>query len=306
MKLLRRQLADCPSQVHSANSRPGDGRNSRPGDGRARRWWERLRSLPRLPRPNRKWLPPSRAGLVFTAALGVVTVGAMVWSVSRSALFDVDHVEVSGAFLVPPAEAAEAAGPLRSSPLAEVDTARTEERIEALPFVRTARVERVFPNRVRIHLTERRPVALAARAEGGFALLDDTGRVLADRPERPPDLPEVLGAGEIPAPGAWLEAARPALDTYLTMPEPLRRQVSAVTVEGELVTLRVGDRDVRFGRADHIEAKVAALGALIDHLGSRPVRAIDVQVPSAPVVVPVGSPAPEAQVALEQADQSRD
>lgn len=269
----------------------------------ARKWWERVRSWPR---PDRNWLPQSRAGLGFTAVLGVVTVGALVWSVSRSSLFDVDHVEVSGAFLVAPAEAAQAAGPLRSSPLAEVDTASTEERIEALPFVRTARVERIFPNRVRIHLTERRPVAFAARPGGGFALLDGTGRVLADRPERPSDLPEVTGAGDVPGPGAWLEAARPALDIYLAMPDPLRRQVSVATVDGELVTLQVGDRDVRFGRADHIEAKVAALAALIDHLGSRSVRAIDVQVPSAPVVVPVGSRMPEGVAAPELADRPRD
>lgn len=256
-----------------------------------RRAWQQIRSI-RMPKPSRQWLPRSGAGLGFTAVLAVVSVGAVVWSISRSSLFDVDHVEVSGAFLVSVDEATAAAGPLRDSPLAEVDAAHAEERIEALPFVDTAEVDRIFPNRVRIHLTERRPVAFAARPGGGFVLLDDSGRVLAERPDRPTDLPEVTGAGGIPAPGAWLEDARPALHIYLALPETLRQHVSAARVEGESVTLRVGDRDVRFGRPRHTEAKVAALGALIGHLGSRSVAAIDVRVPSAPVVVPVEPASP--------------
>ncbi|MGH9039724.1 MAG: cell division protein FtsQ/DivIB [Acidimicrobiia bacterium] len=252
---------------------------------------------PHLPRPDARWLPRSRPGRGFTAVLALATAAALLWSGSRSTLFDVDHIDVIGAFLVSPAEAAEAAGRLDRVPLADVDTAAAADRIEALPFVRSARVERVFPNRLRIRLTERRPVAFATRpvtAEApapGFALLDDTGRVLADRPDRPADLPEVSGAGEIPPPGQWVRPARPALATYLALTEPLRRQATLAAVEGESVTLTVGGRAVRFGPPELLEAKVAALGALLGHLGDRPVLAIDVRVPSAPVVLPVGPPA---------------
>ncbi|MGH8975369.1 MAG: cell division protein FtsQ/DivIB, partial [Acidimicrobiia bacterium] len=260
------------------------------------RTWARLRTvrLPRphvrLPRLDARWLPRSSAGRAFTAVLAVATVAALLWSGSRSPVFDVDHIDVAGAFLVSPAEAAEAAEPLARVPLAEVDTTAAAQRVEALPFVRSARVERVFPNRVRIRVTERMPAAFATRPGTGFALLDDTGRVLADRPDRPADLPEVTGAGEIPPPGQWLRPARPALTVCLALTEPLRRKVSAAGVEGESVTLRVGGRDVRFGPPEHLEAKVAALSALLEHLGDRPVIAIDVRVPSAPVVLPVGPP----------------
>lgn len=270
----------------------------------ARRALARIRAV-RWPGRDPRWLPRSRAGRALTALLTVATVGALVWSGSRSALFDVDHIDVVGTFLVSPAEAAKAAGSLQRVPLAEVDTATAARRIEALPFVRSARVERVFPNRVRIRLTERMPAAFASRPTGGFALLDDTGRVLADRPDRPPDLPEVTGAGEIPPPGEWLRPSRPALAAYLTLTEPLRRQVSTAAVEGGSVTLRVGGRDVRFGPPDHLEAKVAALGALLDHLGDRPVLALDVRVPSVPVVVPAGPPA-GAQSAAPTAPGPRD
>jgi hypothetical protein len=62
--------------------------------------------------------------------------------------------------------------------------------------------------------------------------------------------------------------------------------------DGGSVTLRLGDRDVRFGPPEQLEAKAAALSALLDHLGARPVAYIDVRVPSAPVVGPA---APAAQ-----------
>ena len=197
----------------------------------------------RLPKPDARWLPRSRAGRGFTAVLAVATVAALLWTGSRSALFDVDRIDVVGGFLVSPAEAAEAAGSLERVPLADVDTTAAADRVEALPFVRSARVERVFPNRLRIRLTERRPVAFATRPvtpvapAPGFALLDDTGRVLADRPDRPADLPEVTGAGEIPPPGEWLRPARSALATYLALTEPLRRQATRAAVDGESITL---------------------------------------------------------------------
>jgi cell division protein FtsQ len=249
-------------------------------------------------------LPRSSAGRAFAAVLAVATVAALLWSGSRSSLFDVDHIEVAGAFLVSPAEAAEAAEPLARIPLAEVDTAAAARRVQALPFVRSARVERVFPNRVRIRVTERMPAAFATRA-GAFALLDGTGRVLADRPDRPADLPEVTGAGEIPPPGQWLRPARPALAVYLALTEPLRRQVSAAGVDGGSVTLRVDGRDVRFGPPEQLEAKVAALSALLGHLGDRPVIAVDVRVPSAPVVLPAAPP-PGAQPGVPAAPAPRD
>ncbi|MDQ3944653.1 MAG: FtsQ-type POTRA domain-containing protein [Actinomycetota bacterium] len=270
----------------------------------ARRVIKRVKAF-RMPKPDARWLPRSRAGRTFTALLVIATVGALVWSGSRSALFDVDHIDVAGAFLVSPAEAAEAAGPLQRVALAEVDTTAAAQRVEELPFVRSARVERVFPNRVRIRLTERMPAAFATRPAGGFALLDDSGRVLADRPDRPSDLLEVTGAGHIPPPGDWLGAARPALAVHLALTEPLRRRVSVAVVDGGSVTLRVGNRDVRFGPPEHLDAKVAALAALLDHLGDRPVVAVDVRVPSAPVVVPVALPA-GAQPAVAAAPGPRD
>lgn len=167
-----------------------------------------------------------------------------------------------------------------------VDSAAAERRLRLLPWVKTAEVERAFPNTVRIHLTERVAAALAARPSGGWVLLDGEGRVLAEGPDRPANLPEVIGAGTTPPPGAELTAAKPALDVVAALPESVRRQVTDATLDGEAVTLHTGVREIRIGPPAQLEAKVAALSVLLERVGSRSVAVLDVRVPQAPVVVP--------------------
>ena len=222
--------------------------------------------------------------LVAVAAIALFT-GA-TWTTTRSALLDVDHIEVSGASLVTPDQAATGAGLHRGQPMLAVDTAAAERHLRRLPWVNTASVERGFPNTVRILLTERVAAATAARPAGGWVLLDRGGRVLAERPDRAGDLPEVIGAGATPAPGDSLTAARPALDVVAALPEAIRRQVTNVTLDGEAVTLHTGVREIRFGPPTQLAAKVAALSVLLERVGSRSVAILDVRVPQAPVVVP--------------------
>jgi cell division protein FtsQ len=167
-----------------------------------------------------------------------------------------------------------------------VDTGAAERRLRRLPWVQTAVVERGFPNTVKIHITERVAAAVAARPAGGWVLLDRSGRVLAERPDRTGDLPEVVGAGAPPAPSATFDAARPVLDVVAALPAGLRRQVTDATLDGEAVTLHTGVREIRIGPPTQLAAKMAALSVLLERVGSRSVAAIDVRVPQAPVVVP--------------------
>jgi hypothetical protein len=55
------------------------------------------------------------------------------------------------------------------------------------------------------------------------------------------------------------------------------------------VTLRMGAREIRIGPPTQLAAKVAALGVLLERVGSRSVAVLDVRVPQAPVVVPIVS-----------------
>jgi cell division protein FtsQ len=237
----------------------------------------------------RRGLPQTAAGRVLLAVAAIAVFTAATWTTTRSALLDVDHIAVYGNSVVTPAEAASGAGLHRGEPMVSVNTAAAERHLRRLPWVDTAVVERAFPNTVRIHVTERVPAAVAARPAGGWVVLDRGGRVLAEQAGRTAKLPEVIGAGDTPAPGTSLAAARPALDVVAALPEPLRQQVASVTLDGEAVRLQMGAREVRFGPPTQLAAKVAALSVLLERVGSRSVAALDVRVPQAPVVVPTAS-----------------
>lgn len=237
----------------------------------------------------RRGMPQTLGGRLLAAVAAILTFTGATWTTTRSALLDVDHIEVSGGSLVTPAEAITGARLRRGQPMVSVDIAAAERRLRRVPWVDTAAVERAFPNTVRIHLTERVAVAAAARPSGGWVLLDRGGRVLAERADLAGNLPQVIGAGGTPAPGANLDTARPALDVVAALPGPIRREVQSANLEGEAVTLRMGAREVRIGPPTQLAAKVAALGVLLERVGSRSVAVLDVRVPQAPVVVPLAS-----------------
>ena len=240
-----------------------------------------------------RWLPQTVAGRVLAAVAAIVLFTGATWVTTRSPLLAVDHIEVSGGRMVTPDQAVSGAGLHRGEPMLSVDAATAVARLRRLPWVQTAVVERGFPNTVRIQITERVAAAVAGRAAGGWVLLDRSGRVLAERPDRPADLPEVVGAGAPPAPAATFDGARPALDVVAALPDVLRRQVSDATLEGDAVTLHTGAREI--GPPTQLAAKMAALSVLLERVGSRSVAAIDVRVPQAPVVVPT---APNAATSI--------
>ena len=240
----------------------------------------------------RRGMPQTVAGRVLVAVAAILLFTGATWTTTRSALLDVDHIEVTGGSIVTPAEAMAGAGLRSGQPMVSVDSAVAERRLRRLPWVETATVERAFPNTVRIHLTERAAVAAAARPAGGWVLLDRGGRVLAEQPDLAADLPQIIGAGGTPAPGENLDTARPALDVVAALPEAVRRDVDSVQLDGEAVTLKMGSREIRIGPPTQLAAKVAALGVLLERVGSRSVAVLDVRVPQAPVVVPrVSNPA---------------
>lgn len=240
-------------------------------------------------RRTRKWVPQTVAGRLLVAVAAVLLFTGATWTTTRSSLLDVDHIAVSGGSIVTPADATAGAGLRSGQPMVSVDTAAAERRLRRLPWVDTAVVERAFPNTVRIHLTERVAVAAAARPAGGWLLLDRGGRVLAEQADRSAHLPQVIGAGGTPAPGENLDTARPALDVVAALPDAVRREIHSAKLDGEAVTLHMGAREIRIGPPTQLAAKVAALGVLLERVGSRSVAVLDVRVPQAPVVVPIVS-----------------
>jgi cell division septal protein FtsQ len=125
---------------------------------------------------------------------GVVAVAAVVvLLVLASPLFAIDHVRVEGARYADQAAIQAVADDLTGRPIltADLDAART--RLEAIPWVQSARVTMQFPNTVTFELLERTPLAAFLGTDGVYRVIDADGVVIALLGGQPADYPLITG-----------------------------------------------------------------------------------------------------------------
>ena len=195
----------------------------------------RRRTLPR-------WVKPTAKITVVVAVIGGAGIGGLVaWKhaapshgaspisdriVAASAAFGltVQDVLVEGRTETARDDILSALAVARGTPLLTVDPESARARIEALPWVKTAVVERHLPDTLFVRLTERTPLALWQK-DGQLTLVDADGRVLSrDDLSRYRDLPIVIGDD---AP----QAARAILGVLAEEPD-LYHRIEALTYVG--------------------------------------------------------------------------
>lgn len=219
-------------------------------------------------------------------AAAVVVIVALVL-VERSALVALEEVQVTGLERLEPEDVVEAAAlPLGTSTL-RLRLRAAEQRVADLPLVASVSARRVDPLTVRIEVVERVPV-LTVAGRDGEVLVDRDGMVMVEGGL--PSLPVIEIPGRAPATGEHVEE-HPALDNahraWRGLSGPLRAEVVRYVAESadELrLELRSGVW-VNLGRAERLDEKVRALGAVLADVGDTPVREIDVRAPSAPVLI---------------------
>jgi cell division protein FtsQ len=255
--------ASLPHDVKPGNAHPGAVRAARaPGP---RRWWP--------------WLA---GGLVLLAL-----IGALVWVLLGSSLFEARSVQVVGTQELPvDVVQAVAAVPL-GTPMLRLDTKVIETRVAAIPRVASVQVRCNIDGTVRIEVTERAPVVLF-RHGSSMLLVDATGLAFAAVPAKPPGLPELRVARAGPGDAATVAA----LTVLTTLPDWLRVQVRSVTADSPAdVVLRLGpeqegpgrdgdERKVRWGDASENDRKAAVLGPLL----TQPGTIYDVSSPTLPTI----------------------
>ena len=106
-----------------------------------------------------------------------------------------EQIEVQGNRFVPPEAIAEKFSADMGRSVVRVPLTERREALESLPWVEQAHVQRVLPNRIRVEITERTPVAFL-RTGSELSLVDAQG-VILDRPaEGEFRFPVVSGIGE--------------------------------------------------------------------------------------------------------------
>ena len=194
------------------------------------------------------------------------------WSLYQSKWFIAQEVTITGnSRLTPEQISAVAAVPIGNS-LMSINPDVISEKIQTLPEIKIATVERGWPHAILITVTERNPIAVAA-TESGYNLIDEDG----------------LNAGVVSAPpkGLLVIAAKPdspamtnAIQALAAIPAEWKiTGLSAKTQDSVVATLSNGVV-ITLGSGERAADKVEVAEALIE----KGYTVINVSAPDAPTV----------------------
>lgn len=120
--------------------------------------------------------------LKFVIGIAVLVVSIVGYRMAASAaLFQVQAIDVTGASRISTEEIQGLTRrALSRTGVWRADLAAVSNELSRLPGVRRAVVTRVLPDRVRVRITERVPVAVARTSSGHFVWVDDDGVMLGE------------------------------------------------------------------------------------------------------------------------------
>jgi len=198
----------------------------------------------------------------------------------------VSDIEVEGRTTTDTATILAALGAHAGTPILAVSPARAKEQLEALPWVRSAAIERRLPGTIYVHLVERKPLAVWQH-DSKLELIDRDGTVIpvADL-SRFANLPTVVGGDTARRGAAEL------IDLLASEPDLAPRVTAAVLVGDRRWNLRIdGAIDVMLPEDDPAGAwaRLATLERT-SRLLQRDVQTVDMRLPDR-LVMRVSDPA---------------
>lgn len=202
---------------------------------------------------------------VLVAVLGLTLLTAALWPLLRSdtTLPPVSRLEIAGDWRHLPIERVRAQlTPLLQGTLLGLDLEILRTAAENEPWVARARVERVWPDAVRVSVTERVPYA----RWGATAVIGDDGRVFnPPAHEIPEGLPRLSGpAGSEPR----------VREAYRVLAEALAATAFAInglqlSARGEWTAATANGSELRLGRGDPAEQALALAANVVPALSAR-------------------------------------
>jgi cell division protein FtsQ len=200
----------------------------------------------------------------------------------------VSNIEVEGRETTDVATVMAALSAVRGTPILSVSPHRAKQQLEALPWVRSATIERRLPGTLFVRLVERRP--LAVWQHGGIQqLIDQEGAVIpVDDLSRFARLPIVVGDD------AATNAAA-LLGMLASEPELATRVTAAIRVGGRRWNLRIDDIIDVLLPEESAETAWSRLAELerTNALLKRDVQTVDLRLPDRLVLRVNGAPARE-------------
>jgi len=223
--------------------------------------------------------------------VGVIVAGFAGWGgvwLAENPAFQLKRLDVSGLSHVSRSTivARAAIDPHRNVWL--LDARAIEARLDAIPYVKSARVHRRPPATVWLEIVEREPVA-CVRAGENAATIDADNRVLETGCSRDDLQTYHLASERAFVPGAFLadnELAQLEDDAHTLGDAATQFATFAHDRFGQLVATRRDGITVQFGDEDELGRKQQLVGPILTELGPRAaqVASVDVRTPATPVV----------------------
>ncbi len=215
-------------------------------------------SLPKKTANRLMWVGVALVALAIlgAAGLGLYSYGEHSW---RFRVDSSDQIEVTGAEHVPHAQIMEVMGGDIGRNIFFVPLGQRKQQLEQIPWVESASVMRFVPNRLRIEIHERTPVAFA-RIGSHISLIDAGGTLMEVAPgassKRKYSFPVIAGMNS----GEPLSTRAARMKNYNALVRDL--DASGAHYSSELSEVDLGDpEDVKVLVAD-------ANGEVLVHLGS--------------------------------------
>lgn len=205
----------------------------------------------------RQWGPWLWGGTALVAALGAAWLFLSLSGAER-----IREVHIEGYFERVPATEVEAViESFLDIALADLDLDAAKAAVERLPWVSHARVERVWPDRLRVRVWERQPFA----RWGDDQLLDSESRRFKPAAPLPEGLPQLSGAQ-----GGEAQIARTFRELSVQLADgPFAIRGLARDARGEWTARTVSGAELRFGRSDPSAALEVLKGPARKSLESR-------------------------------------
>jgi cell division protein FtsQ len=214
-----------------------------------------------IPKKTVNWLLWVAVAAAALCAAGIAA-GALYAYGERSWRFRVessDNIEVTGTQNVTKAQIMEVMGGDIGRNIFFIPLAQQKTQLEQIPWVESASVMRFVPNRLKVEIAERTPVAFA-RVGPRIALIDAGGTLMELPPKRKYSFPVILGMN----PGEPLSTRAPRMKVYMDLVSDLdsggarySQDLSEVNlIDLEDVKVRVndpaGDVLVHLGSSDYL------------------------------------------------------
>src|SRR5579863_9976437 len=168
----------------------------------------RRSSLPKKTASRLLWasIAATVLGTLALVAIGLYQYGEHSW---RFRVESSDNIEITGMQNVTKAQIMEVMGADIGRNIFFIPLAQQKAQLEQIPWVESASVMRFVPNRLKVEIHERRPVAFA-RVGPRMALIDAGGTLMELPPKHKYSFPVILGMN----PGEPLSTRAPRMKTY--------------------------------------------------------------------------------------------